>query len=301
MTISRTTRIILEPWQLRKVHNGADRVVPRLVSVLKSEDFAVEVQSKHDAVADFGGYTIYDAAPSSLENSVTFWRAYHPSFFRIEKNTEMFWWDVMNNRFDPTEQNPRDSVGFFKAWQERLFGEAPHRVEQDGSILIPLQAHLLRKRRFQLCSPVNMIKQTAKRFPDRQILLTVHPRVNHSVEELAALLKIQSEYANVHLSERSSFDVLRTCDFVVTQNSSVGFFANFFCKPVVMFAPIDFYHIALNVKRLTAERAFDLVETHRPDYAGFVRWFWQEQSVNLRMGNAENRIRLKLRQNGWPI
>jgi hypothetical protein len=95
--------------------------------------------------------------------------------------------------------------------------------------------------------------------------------------------------------------LLQSCDYVVTQNSSVGYFANFFEKPTVLFGKIDFHHIALNTSELGVQAAIQTAPDHRPDFAGYVHWFWQENSINLRRKEADQKIADRLREFGWPI
>ena len=117
---------------------------------------------------------------------------------------------------------------FFAQWQQQLFGEVRKDTTRDGSILMPLQGKLTETRRFQACSPIEMISQTAAHFKDRPILVTLHPREDYSARDRQGLEAVVRQHSNVEVTQRNSFEIMQSCDFIVTQNSSVAFYANFF-------------------------------------------------------------------------
>ena len=94
--------------------------------------------------------------------------------------------------------------------------------------------------------------------------------------------------------------LLHDCDYVVTMNSAVGFFGYFFEKPCILFGDIDFHHIALGATPGDLS-AFDKIESHTPDYARYVWWFWQHMSINAGRPEAEDKIRDALIRGGWPL
>jgi hypothetical protein len=69
----------------------------------------------------------------------------------------------------------------------------------------------------------------------------------------------------------------------------------------VLFAQIDFHHIALNVADLGAEQALALAETHAPDFDRYLYWFLQEQCINASRPDAGHQILTQMRRGGWPI
>ena len=276
-------------------------MISRMMRVLDEDGFSVEIHPTETARSSFEGYSVFAMEPANAERSVTIREAYHPSFYRIEVEKKRWLWDVAKRRFDADSVDSARAQKFYRYWQGHLFGQAPDHTMRDGSVLIPLQGKLTRQRNFQACSPVEMIAQTAAHFPDRKMHVTLHPREVYKESELQALRDLQTEYPNVDLSQTKSFELLQRCDFVVTQNSSVAFLANFFAKPSVLFGKIDFHHIALDATEGDAAGAFAQVETHNPDYAAYIWWFWQKHAINLRKANADNRIRARLRKFGWPL
>ena len=63
----------------------------------------------------------------------------------------------------------------------------------------------------------------------------------------------------LRLETGGAAEALAACDLVVTQNSAVAFNGYFFHKPAVLFAEIDFHHIAASVPRLGVAAAFRAV------------------------------------------
>ena len=280
---------------------GQDRFIARITNVLREDGFDVELHDNKTARSSYEGYSIFSMEPANAERSVTIREAYHPSFHRIEVEKKRWLWEVAQAEFDPSSVNPDRAAKFYADWRARLFGDAATQTQRDGSILIPLQGKLTRHRVFQTCSPVDMIAKTASHFPDRPIHVTLHPREVYTGQETQALEDLAGQFSNVNLSTRPSYEIAKTCDFIVTQNSSVAFMANFFGKPSVLFGKIDFHHIALDVSRMSFDMAFGQIAEHRPDYAAYIWWFWQRHSINLRRKNADDKIRARLRKFGWPL
>jgi hypothetical protein len=84
-------------------------------------------------------------------------------------------------------------------------------------------------------------------------------------------------------------------------NSSVAFAGYFLKKPSVLFAGIDFHHIAANVGVLGVDGAFEAVRGMKPPYPQYLWWFLQQMSVNAGRPDAEDKIRARLAGLGWPV
>ena len=166
---------------------------------------------------------------------------------------------------------------------------------------MPLQGVLRRKRHFQTASPLDMIRTTLAADPSRPVLATLHPNENYSEQDLVELQAIAAAQPNFVLSPQPSIDLLRRCDYVVTENSSLAFAGYFAEKPAVLFARIDFHHIARSVSALGVARAFDGIAQHRPDFARYLFWFLRWQAIASFAAEAEERIAMRLRNHGWPL
>ncbi|MEP1933334.1 MAG: hypothetical protein ABJJ37_18830, partial [Roseibium sp.] len=190
---------------------------------------------------------------------------------------------------------------FYLFWQKRLFSDAMKTFGWDGFVYIPLQGRLTQCRSFQSCSPIEMIRQTLLHEPKRRVIAALHPKETYSEEDFAALEALDAKFDRLELRMGEMESLLPRCDYVVTENSSVGFSGFFFGKPCVTFANIDFHHITADVGRLGVEGAFDAVRGPVPDFAGYVWWFLQKMSINAGRPEAEEKIRTRFSALGWPV
>lgn len=245
------------------------------------------------------GYSLFHMQEPLAKRSVSIRRAYFYPFWHIERSNKRWQFEVATSKF-PTVTHP-DKMRFFEFWQKRLFSDAPKQARRDGIVLIPLQGKLLVRRSFQACSPIEMIEDTLKHDPHRQIIATLHPNEIYSAEEITALEKLEALHDRFECRVGGSEDLLRICDYVVTQNSAVAFSGFFFRKPCILFARSDFHHIAINVSDTGVEEAFEKVLGHDPDYQGYVHWFLQDMSINAGRPEAADKIKAALVRAGWPM
>ena len=89
---------------------------------------------------------------------------------------------------------------------------------------------------------------------------------------------------------------LQSCAFVVTQNSAAAFSGYFFGKPALFFGQIDFHHIGVRADLADLSHSFDAVGQAAPDFAAYIRWFWQEHCINA--GRATPRMTNSSRPKG---
>ena len=194
----------------------------------------------------------------------------------------------------------QEAERFFAFWGQRLFGDAPTRTAREGFVYVPLQGRLLEHRSFQSCAPLDMLRQILRHETRRRIVATLHPKECHAPADLAALDRLAEREPRLTLTRGAMEPLLQACDYVATQNSSAAFAGYFFRKPAVLFARVDFHHIAANVTALGAEAALRRAPELEPDYAGYLHWFWQEMSINAGRPEAEAKILAALQRHGWP-
>ncbi|SEO10660.1 hypothetical protein SAMN04490248_101370 [Salinihabitans flavidus] len=235
------------------------------------------------------------------DRAVTIRRAYYYPFWQIERTAQRWNWDVARSAFDPNEVPRDDAQRFYRFWQNRLFGAAPKATSREGFIYVPLQGRLADHRSFQSCSPFEMLEQVLERAGVRRVVATLHPNESYSKDDLDRLDSMARRHGSLSVSTAGMQDLLQRCDFVVTQNSSAAFAGYFFGKPSVLYARIDFHHIAASVEKLGTSGAFDAVEQMRPDYAAYLWWFLQHMSINAGRPDAEDRIAVRLGGFGWPV
>jgi hypothetical protein len=267
---------------------AGDGIFGAVVGVVRSAGWKVRYLGQDAEIAGDGYHLVYNRA---VEGPFCFSlrRCYLEKFYRIEATNDRWDWQVAGLPFFATP----GQAWFQRYWRERLFGGLT--FARGGYIFMPLQGKLLQRRHFQAASPIEMIRATLAADPERRIVATLHPREVYSEAELDALRGIE----RFELSQ-GSLTVLAGCDYVVTQNSSMaltGFFAD---KPAVLFARIDFHHIAAAVARLGVAGAFAAV--HRPQpYASYLHWFFKRQALAASGDGREMQIAARLRAHGWPL
>lgn len=216
---------------------------------------------------------------------------YLEPFYRIEATNDRWHWEVAAYPFQPEP----GTDWFRRHWVARIFADMP--ITRARHIFMPLQGKLSSRRHFQMKSPLDMIEDTLSAAPDHDIFATLHPRETYSPDEIAALQRIGGRF---HLSTAPSLSLLASCDYVVTQNSSLAFLGYFARKPAVLFADIDFHHIARSVRRLGVKSAFDTI-SDLPDFGAYLHWFLRDNAISLSQPEAQPRITARLRDHGWPI
>ncbi|TNF58154.1 MAG: hypothetical protein EP307_12670 [Rhodobacteraceae bacterium] len=294
--------IFLEDDLLRSARAGQHNFIGLMHKVLTAAGNKVAFLPEADAHGEVPAHSLVHMGPPLGRHGLTFRRVYHYPFWRIETTERRWAWDVARARFDP-EAVPSDTAARFRAqWRKRLFSvtEVPPR-DPGGHVYIPLQGRLTQHRSFQSMSPIEMIETVMRLDPGRKVIATLHPKEVHDRAERAALEGLLARHPALSLDDRPPLQHLAECAHVVTQNSSVAFNGFFFDRPAILFARIDFHHIALSVPEIGPDRAFGQVGTHRPDYARYLYWFWQQQSINAGRDDAASQIARRFRALGWPV
>lgn len=237
------------------------------------------------------GYHLVENLPVVTPHCLTLRLCHIEPFYRIESTNDRWDWDIVDQVFQPGPA----AEWFLRYWQDRLFKNAP--ISRAGHIFMPLQGKLSERRHFQAQSPMDMIRTTLQADPQRKILATLHPKESYSEDELRALRDFGPRF---ELCERPSLPLLATCDYVVTENSAMAFTGFFARKPAVLFARIDFHHIAGSVPHLGVEQAFRAVQQPAP-FASYLHWFLRENAISAWVEDAKSRIVARLRSHGLPI
>jgi hypothetical protein len=245
------------------------------------------------------GYHLVVNKPVNGPNVVTLRKCYLDPFWRIERTNDRWDWDVTAKEFDPSRVNPERAAAFFARWQKHLFSNEV--LADKGYVFVPLQGKLAIRRHFQEQSPLDMIMTTLQQDPLRDIIATLHPREIYQDHELAVLKKLELSHPRFRLSQDPSIGLLAGCSYVVTQNSSLalkGFFAK---KPAILFAKIDFHHIAENVGSMGSAEAFCEVNRKEHAFEAYLQWFFKWHSITVWSENAVPEIQKRLRHLRWPI
>ncbi|WP_127116123.1 hypothetical protein [Shimia sediminis] len=280
---------------------GEHNFIGKIETVVRAAGMGVDFQDPSRARPDDPGYSLFHMQDPLNPRGATIRRNYFYPFWHIEHGNQRWDWDVARARFDLPDVNRAEINRFYGYWQKRLFGDALRNVTRDGFVYVPLQGKLLERRSFQECSPIRMLQRVLEQVPDRPIIAALHPKEHYEPDEIQALDKLDHDFDRLEIRIGDMEPLLAGCDYIVTQNSGVAFSGFFFGKPCVLFAKIDFHHIACNVSSLGVDAAFARVQDIVPDYAGYVWWFLQHMSINAGRPEAEEKIRNRLAVLRWPV
>lgn len=283
-----------------RLARGENGFLAQLIEVVRDAGWEVRVVDA-DAPVDPDGFAIFHMVAPQHSRGLTVRRVYQGPFWRIERQAERWDWPVAQTVFNANTVPRRQADRFFARWQRRLFDPLLPNVRDENFVYVPLQGKLLEQRSFQSCSPLEMIEAVLEHAPSRRVEVGLHPKEHYDPAELAALERLEQAHPRVHVRMGGMQDLLPACSYVVTQNSSVAFNGYFLNKPAVLFGQIDFHHIAADVTRIGQDAAFEQVMQLRPDYAGYVHWFWQQMSINASLATAKGQIAQRLRDHGWSI
>lgn len=290
-------RFLLTPRTLKRVANGNHGFINAVSNVLNERGFDVEFErntvDERDRATKDGAYTMLHMENPIDHKSLCFRRSYAGPFWQIEKTGARWNWDVAKAAFRPQDVPRKQADRFFESWQQRLYPDRPREAVHEGFIYMPLQGHLLRRRSFQSHSPLEMIEATLNQ-SDLPIIATLHPNEDYSSEEMGALDQIAKRFDRFTVQDLPMEDALRTCDMVVCENSSAAFHAMFYGKRAILFAGIDFHHITAHVPSVGVAAAFDAAQGPLPDFAGYLRWFWRENAINMSQDNHLQQIHDRL-------
>jgi len=305
MSARDTVTFYLPPHLRQRAERGNHNFITKVSEVLTDAGLAVALDDDDRPARlralDRPGRGLYLMDPPVNARGLTFRKTYIYPFWRIEKGPTRWDWPVAQEMFDPQAVDARKAANFYRLWRQRLYDDEPAHARADGFVYVPLQGQLLRQRSFQSCCPLDMIKAVLAHDAGRQVVATLHPSETYTVAEHRALEQLASQEDRLMIGAAGPARYLQNCDYIVTQNSAVGFEGYFFGKPLVLFGKSDFHHIALNVADKGAQSALAAVETHKPDYAAYLFWFLQQRSINAGRPEAKERIRTVLRGHGWPV
>lgn len=305
MNAQNTVTFYLHPQLRQQAERGNHNFIKKVSEVLVQAGLDVAFDGDDDlarlrSIARPGRGMFFMDPPTNARG-LTFRKTYLYPFWHIEKGAARWDWPVAQDTFDPQSIDHRKAANFYRFWQERLFKDAPKDARKDGFVYVPLQGKLLRKRLFQTCSSVDMVKHVLELDVQRQVVVTLHPTETYDRKENDALDALMAKHDRLFVKVGGMDLYLKTADYIVTQNSSVGFMGYFFGKPVILFGKSDFHHIALKVSQFGIEQAFQQVQDHAPNYAAYVYWFLQLRAINAGRPECTKKISNLLRNHGWPV
>lgn len=251
---------------------------------------------------DAPGRSLMHMKPPVGPRSLSFRAAYVLPFWRIEASDKRWEWQVARLDFpDPDPAKAKAARAFCDLWRGRLFAGAASGPTPEGPALVALQGRLTEKRSFQSASPLVMLEAVLEHLPGKQVLACLHPKESCSTAEIAALQALAARHSRLSIHEGGAMAHLPGAAMVVTENSSVAFLGYFLHKPAVLFADIDFHHIAANAASLGPAEAFRQAAERQPDYDAYLHWNLAVTAINAGRPDAEARIVEALRTGGWQV
>ena len=300
MADEKSVNFYLEEPLRTSAAKGEHNFINQVIAVLERSGFDVAFDALPIKGTPTSDHSISHMVSPPNEKGLMIRRVYHYPFWQIEAVAQRWHWDVAKAGFRPNEASP-DAPRFYRFWQKRLFGDAPHNTSRDGFVYVPLQGKLDQRRLFQSCTPLEMIEHCLAHDPDRKVIAALHPKERYDRPELAKLTALERQHRNLTVDTGNMERHLRNCDYVVTQNSGAAFSGYFFGKPALLFGKIDFHHIAEVADKGALGNSFARVANHSPPYAKYIHWFWQEQSINAGRADVQDKIARRLLRFGWDI
>ena len=245
-----------------------------------------------------GDYAMTHMSHPPGDRGLCFRNCYAGPFWQIESSGARWEWDVARATFEPDHVSKKEATAFFRFWQKRLYGTVE--AVRDGFIYVPLQGHLLTRRSFQSCAPIDMLQKLLAR-DGRPVRATLHPNETYSEAEMVALDNLMRAEPRLRIDPLPMVEALRHCDLIVTQNSSAAFHGLFFHKAAITFAAIDFHHATFSVPHVGMEMALKAAEGPPPEAARFLYWFWRDHAINMGRDNRAEKVTARLERFGWPI
>lgn len=293
-------RVMLTKRSVEAERKGEHAFLPVLRKAAKRRGFDLTVREDSAGARKLaqkaGAYTMFHMSEPLGKYSLCFRKSYAAPFWNLATTGARWNWPVARASFNPAPSKEADL--FFDHWANRMHCIDGKTIRDDGFIYMPLQGKLLAHRSFQSASPAEMIHATLKH-TDLPVRATLHPNETYSDAELDILKEISALSSRFSVVDLPMQEALARCSYVVTENSSAGFHAMFYRKPVVLFADIDFHHVCLRVRDEGAKAAFAKVASHRPDVTSYLQWFWGDHAINLEEANAGAQLAKRLKRLGF--
>lgn len=304
MSAGRILRIYLDDVPRARAEAGNFNIMNKIKSAFEAQSYRVEFAKNSDSErmksAARRGYSLFHMDEPFHPRALTVRKAYFYPFWRIENAAKRWEWSIAKAEFDPGAVDRKAADSFAGSWRKRLFPDLTE-TNTAGYVYIPLQGRLLEHRSFQTHSPMDMIRSVLAYDPMRDVVAALHPGETYLPEELDALKTLIDREPRLKLSSEPMEKLLAGCDYVAAQNSSVVLNGFFLHKPAVLFAQIDFHHIAANVTALGVEDAIAAAPGLKPDYNGYMHWFLKETAINGGADDVEDQILASVRCFDWDV
>ncbi|MCV6594516.1 MAG: hypothetical protein OIF48_16300 [Silicimonas sp.] len=245
------------------------------------------------------GFSVFSMVEPTTPRGLTFRRNHVVPYWALEQTARRWDWPVARAPFRADTIDPERARRFAERLRAKHFGAATEAVRREGFVYVPLQGKLLAQRSFQSCSPVEMLEEVLACDPARPVIATLHPKERYGARERDALAALARAHPRLNVVQRDMVPLLQGCDYVVTQTSSVAFFALFFRKPAALFGRAEFHHVMADAHGLGAREALRQLREAAPAYDRYLWWFLDAMSIAPQAAEAGGRIRAVLRRARW--
>ncbi len=294
-----------KPTAKRHIESGKHRFVNLIRSTFETRGYTVTTGDTSDKSRFLSRFDrrlhMFDIDGASGPNSLNFRCVYFQPFWSIEKAGARHQPRLANKAFHAIDIGGGLAKTFFKIMQnQHLPADLPSPGVSDY-VFVPLQGHLLKRRKWQYADAATMVNAIRRNDPDRRIVLKLHPKITYGPAELALIDTLQND-PKIGLSTAPAHQLLAHCAYVVTQNSAVAFEGILHRKPAILFASTDFHHLFETVKHpADAAKAFARVlEAERP-YEKYLFWVLRLNCANAARDNAEADIVEMVNEAGWNL
>ena len=298
MSAPEILRFCLEPGLRESARAGRHNFLGLIADVVRAAGWQIEYAGP-EAAARRDAFTLVHMEEPLHDRALCLRRTITYPFWQIERSAARWDWTVARSRFDTAGIDPDTARNFARGWRKRLFGDITPR--SGGYVFVPLQGQLGAHRSFQAMSPLAMLESILSHDRRRPVRARLHPKEHYTKEDLTALDALARRYPRLEISNDDAHALLAGCDYVASENSTLGFLGYLLHKPSVLFARIDFHHIAADVRAEGAGPALVRVDGMRPDFDADAWWFLQEMAINAGRDDARLKIAARLRAAGWPL
>ncbi|WP_339108899.1 hypothetical protein [Thioclava sp. GXIMD4216] len=293
--------LYLDPPALARLKAGQHNFFQRVTGAMESVGWTVSAEEStlnaRFEAPEKPGYALYHMEEPTHDRALTCRRSYTGAYWHVEAQAARWEWPVAHARFPLRQIDGPEAKHFYRALRERVLGNA--RVTDEGFALMPLQGRLSEHRSFQSMSPLEMIETVMVRVT-QPVIATLHPNEDYTPLERQTLVALANRYPHFRVQEGGTPELLRRCSYVITQNSSVAFDGYILRKPALLFAQIDFHHIAGSVPHMGLDAALEMLQK-RQNFAKYLTWFLRDQALNAGRPEFETRLLTHLREKGWPV
>ncbi len=304
MADSKQLGIYLDDGLRQDVENGQHNFFGLVIKTFEGRGFEVALHPNTDderaRSKDRAGYSLFHLETPTHKRALDVRLAYMYPFWRFEKAQWREEYRVALKPFDASLIDGETARAFQRYWRKRIVMPVAPVPDLRGHVLIALQGKLLDQRHGQSMTPIDMIHETLEQDKFRPIIIKKHPKEDYSDAELAALQGLTA-HPRVRFMGDDINALLRNCDYVVTQNSTVAVTGLLHNKPSILFAEADFHHLFQSVNRVGAVRAFRDILSARRSYAKYFYWYLQLNAINAGRGGAAEKILQNCRELGWEV